>query len=174
MALLLLGAHAAENDRLRLSSWGAILLLVVAGWFVVMPPRQRNRAFDGAFVADGFARFAKILILIGAALSILLADEFFERDQIARFELPVLMLLSDPGHAADGVGVQLPVALYGAGAAEPGALCAGRLQPRPSALDRSGPQIFRPGRAVVGHDAVRHFADLWLHRHDRILHHRRM
>ena len=34
-------------------------------------------AFHGAFIADGFSRFAKVLILIGAALSILLADEFF-------------------------------------------------------------------------------------------------
>ena len=44
-----------------------------------------------------FARFAKILILIGAALSILLADEFFAAIELSRFELPVLMLLATLG-----------------------------------------------------------------------------
>jgi NADH-quinone oxidoreductase subunit N len=54
-------------------------------------------AFHGAFIADGFSRFAKILILIGAALSILLADEFFVSVQLSRFELPVLMLIATLG-----------------------------------------------------------------------------
>ena len=48
----------------------------MAGAATVMGPQQAT-AFHGAFIADGFSRFAKILILIGAALSILLADEFF-------------------------------------------------------------------------------------------------
>ena len=51
-------------------------------------------AFHGAFVVDGFARFAKMLILIGAALSVLLAEEFFAATAQSRFELPVLMLLA--------------------------------------------------------------------------------
>ena len=76
--------------------WGAILLLIAAGAAVVMGPEQAT-AFHGAFVADGFSRFAKLLILVGAALSILLADEFFAAIQLSRFELPVLMLLATLG-----------------------------------------------------------------------------
>jgi NADH-quinone oxidoreductase subunit N len=48
-------------------------------------------------VEDGFSRFAKILILIGAALSILLAEEFFATINLSRFELPVLMLIASLG-----------------------------------------------------------------------------
>ncbi len=182
--ILAIGAHGAAAGRARRRRegrrrhlLGAISLLAVL--VVAWPPLRRGaghavqRAFHGAFVADGFARFAKILILIGrGALAILCRRIIFAREKIARFELPVLMLLASRRHAADGVGRQLHRALYGAGAAEPGALCAGRVQPRSSALDRGGPQIFRPGRAVVGHAAVRHFADLRLHRHDRICGHR--
>src|ERR1019366_4522097 len=78
-------------------SWGAILLLIASGAAAVWLVPEHAAAFHGAFVADGFARFAKILILLGAALSILLADEFFAAQAMARFELPVLMLLATLG-----------------------------------------------------------------------------
>jgi NADH-quinone oxidoreductase subunit N len=104
MALLLAGALLASppgtapgsEKPLPFIGWGAILLLAVAGIAVAMGPDQAS-AFHGAFVADGFSRFAKILILIGAALSILLADEFFSSIQLSRFELPVVMLLATLG-----------------------------------------------------------------------------
>ena len=103
MALLLVGAistppnlPAGAERPMPVIGWGAIALLAVAGIAVVLGPHQAT-AFSGSFVADGFSRFAKILILIGAALSILLADEFFSSIQLSRFELPVLMLLATLG-----------------------------------------------------------------------------
>jgi NADH-quinone oxidoreductase subunit N len=95
MALLLLGAIKGEKSAAAIS-WAAIALLAGAGVATVMGP-DHVTAFHGAFVADGFSRFAKILILIGAALSILLADEFFVSVQLSRFELPVLMLVATLG-----------------------------------------------------------------------------
>ncbi len=79
----------------------------------------------------------------------------------------------DAGHVADGLGVELHRALHGAGAAEPGTLRARTPFNRDSVRSLgSGPQIFRPRLAVVGHDAVRHLADLRLHRLGRFRHHR--
>jgi NADH-quinone oxidoreductase subunit N len=95
MALLLAGAIAGEKIAPAISL-GAIALFAVAGaaaiWVV-----PDGVAFQGAFIADGFGRFAKVLILAGAALSILLADEFFAARAVARFELPVLMVLATLG-----------------------------------------------------------------------------
>ena len=96
MALLLAGAIGGEKTASAIS-WGAIALLAVAGAVTILVVPSQASAFHGAFVADGFARFAKILVLIGAALSILLADEFFERIALSRFELPVLMLIATLG-----------------------------------------------------------------------------
>jgi len=90
------GTPAGSERPLPFIGWGAILLLIGAGAAVVMGPEQAT-AFHGAFVADGFSRFAKLLILVGAALSILLADEFFSSIQLSRFELPVVMLLATLG-----------------------------------------------------------------------------
>ena len=129
MALLLTGAIGGEKTAPR-SSAGAPSRCWRSAASPMVMGRPTRSAFHGAFVADGFARFAKILILIGAALSILLADEFFATIRPVALRIAGADAAGHPGHDADGVGVQLPVALYGAGAAEPGALCAGRLQPR--------------------------------------------
>ena len=95
MALLLTGAIGGEKTA-PIISWAAIVLLAVSGALTVLGPVHAT-AFHDAFVADGFSRFAKILILIGAALSILLADEFFAGIKLSRFELPVLMLIATLG-----------------------------------------------------------------------------
>jgi hypothetical protein len=95
MALLLIGAVCGEKSAPEIG-WGAIICLVLAGAAAVMGPSQAT-AFHDAFVADGFSRFAKLLILGGSAFSILLADEFFSDIKLSRFELPVLMLLATLG-----------------------------------------------------------------------------
>jgi NADH-quinone oxidoreductase subunit N len=96
MALLLAGAVSGEKSASGIS-WGAIILLLLSGAATVWAVPDHATAFGGAFIADGFARFAKVLIVIGAALSILLADEFFAAETMSRFELPVLMLLASLG-----------------------------------------------------------------------------
>jgi NADH-quinone oxidoreductase subunit N len=95
MALLLAGAIGNEKTS-PVISWGALALLAAAGVATVLGPANAT-AFHGAFIADGFSRFAKVLILIGAGLSVLLADEFFAASNLARFELPVLMLIATLG-----------------------------------------------------------------------------
>src|SRR6202030_3652446 len=74
MALLLVGAIGGEKTA-GLVSWAAILVMVLAE--LAVATGYGGHAFAGAFVSDDFARFAKLLILIGAALSVLLAEAFF-------------------------------------------------------------------------------------------------
>jgi NADH-quinone oxidoreductase subunit N len=106
MALLLAGAMSAGASRsgnqpgpgekpMPAINWAAILVLVAAGAAALMGPNAT--AFHDAFVSDGFSRFAKLLILGAAAFSILLAEEFFARLKLSRFELPVLILLATLG-----------------------------------------------------------------------------
>jgi NADH-quinone oxidoreductase subunit N len=95
MVLLLAGAIAGEKSAPAISL-GAVALLVAAGVATIMGPDQVT-AFHNAFVADGFSRFAKLLILGGAAFCVLLADEFFADIKHSRFELPVLMVLATLG-----------------------------------------------------------------------------
>lgn len=96
MALLLIGAIGGEKTAPAIS-FGAIALFIAAGAEAIWAVPSHASAFHGAFVADDFARFTKILILVGAALSILLADEFFAPIAMSRFELPVLIVLATLG-----------------------------------------------------------------------------
>ncbi|HSM97303.1 MAG TPA: NADH-quinone oxidoreductase subunit NuoN [Rhizomicrobium sp.] len=96
MALLLFGAIRGEKG-IGLVSTLAIVLMAAAAWFVVMPVTQDARAFGGAFVVDDFARFAKILILLGSAATLLMAQDFLVSQELAKFEFPVLILLATTG-----------------------------------------------------------------------------
>ena len=97
MALLVAGVLQKNDRAMRALSFLAVVAMAVAAYFVVVPLTQDPHAFGGAFTADGFARFSKILILLGAALTIVLSQGYFEREKIARFEFPVLVIFATVG-----------------------------------------------------------------------------
>ncbi|MGH6827478.1 MAG: NADH-quinone oxidoreductase subunit NuoN [Rhizomicrobium sp.] len=96
MALLLAGVILGEKSA-RSISWGAIGLLLLCGIAVLFWTPDQAQAFGGAFVVDGFARFAKVLILAASGFSIILAEEFFAGSSLSRFEMSVLILLASLG-----------------------------------------------------------------------------
>src|SRR5579872_1254357 len=95
MGLLLAGAVGGDRTT-TLLSWLAVAAMVLAG-VLVATSAGRSPAFHGAFMVDGFARFVKLLILAGSAVSLIMAGGYFETTGRARFELPVLILLSSLG-----------------------------------------------------------------------------
>lgn len=95
MALLLVGVFTGDRAT-EIVCWVAVLLLAVAG-YLIFAQTDKASAFHGAFVVDGFSRFANLLVLTGSALCILMAKEFYAIDRTSRFELPVLMLLATLG-----------------------------------------------------------------------------
>jgi len=96
MGLLMIGA-LIKRQSFRGISIAAVCALAVAAYFVWVPLTGAKWAFHGAFIADDFARFAKLLVLLGSALTLLMAQEYFERENIACFEFPVLVLLATVG-----------------------------------------------------------------------------
>jgi NADH-quinone oxidoreductase subunit N len=54
-------------------------------------------AFGGQIAADAFSRFAKVLILLGAAAGVVLSIDFNAREGLDRFEYPVLLLFATLG-----------------------------------------------------------------------------
>ena len=96
MALLLVGAVAGEQST-RTVSWVAIIVLIVALVVSQSGGGERRLGFYGMFVTDAFAVFMKALVLIGSAATILMGLRYNEDEGIARFEFPVLVLLSTTG-----------------------------------------------------------------------------
>ncbi|MGH6989144.1 MAG: NADH-quinone oxidoreductase subunit NuoN [Stellaceae bacterium] len=97
MALLILGVFQGEARAAKEISWVAVAVLIVTIFMVGAGSSARHVTLAGMFVTDGFAMFMKILVLIGSAFSIVLSIRFNERQGIARFEFPVLVLLATVG-----------------------------------------------------------------------------
>ncbi|HET8613325.1 MAG TPA: NADH-quinone oxidoreductase subunit NuoN [Sphingomonas sp.] len=98
-AIILMLAAAWAGDRAsRVISWLSVLLLALAALALLGPSGSGGLGYDGAYIADPFAAFAKLLAFIGAAIAILIAPGFFEQDgEPMRAEFPVLILLSAVG-----------------------------------------------------------------------------
>jgi NADH-quinone oxidoreductase subunit N len=96
LALVLLGAFKGERSTgmVRAATLGLLLFATVV---VVMMPSERVYTFSGSFVFDGFAKFMKALILIGSATALYLSSDFFRRENIDRFEYPILIVLATTG-----------------------------------------------------------------------------
>ena len=96
LVLLMLGAFRGERSA-TLVSWLAVATLVVTGYLLLATGAPKATAFHGAFVIDGFGRFAGMLVLLGSALGLLMSNRYLEDLRIARFEYPVLILLATLG-----------------------------------------------------------------------------
>jgi NADH-quinone oxidoreductase subunit N len=96
LALVLVGAWQGERSTrlVNLLALGLILLALVA---VLMLPSGRVTTFSGSFVVDGFAKFMKVLALLGSGAAIVMSTEFLRREGIDRFEFGILIVLSTIG-----------------------------------------------------------------------------
>ncbi len=96
MLLLLVGVFRGEGAT-RLVSWLAVLALIGVLLLATETGLARRTAFYGMFVIDPFALFMKALVLVGSAVSIVMAMRYNEEHAIARFEFPILVLLATTG-----------------------------------------------------------------------------
>jgi NADH-quinone oxidoreductase subunit N len=95
IAMVLYGAIQGERSTRTLEI--AALALFALALVLVLRGEGKVVTFNGAFIADGFGRFMKVLTLIGAAAAIVLSADFLRRDGAMRFEFPILVVLATIG-----------------------------------------------------------------------------
>src|SRR4030081_416988 len=96
MALLMLGAYRGQETT-KLVTGLAVGLLVVVGLLELMLPAGKRPPFGGSFIVDDFARFLKVLALIGSAATLILSAEFLSDPSRRVFEYSILVVLSTLG-----------------------------------------------------------------------------
>jgi len=96
MALLMLGAFEGQRTTSLVTSL-SVCLLVIVGIIVLALPSGKLTTFGGSFIVDDFARFLKILSLIGSAVTLILSTEFLADPSRRIFEYAILVLLSTLG-----------------------------------------------------------------------------
>jgi NADH-quinone oxidoreductase subunit N len=115
MFLLMAGVGLGERSAALINSM-SILLLIGVAILVLWVPAGRHVLFNGSFVVDDFARFFKMLALIGSAGALLLSLDYLRAERQAKFEYGTLFLLSTLGmfmliSAADLIALYLGLEL---------------------------------------------------------------
>ncbi len=115
MVLVLIGAFRGDRSTGAIGGF-AVMLLIAAGVLVALMPSETVTTFGGSFVVDSFARFFKLLVLIGSATAVLMSTDFLSTEDRRKFEYPVLIVLSTTGmlmlvSAADLIALYLGLEL---------------------------------------------------------------
>ena len=97
MAALLGAVYTTKDGAASLLTWMTAGLFVLVAIAIGVNGQGTHIAFGGMFVDDGFARFAKITILISAAVVLLISEGYMLRRGLLRFEYPVLITLAVVG-----------------------------------------------------------------------------
>jgi len=95
LALLMIGVFSGEKSSVTVTGL-AVALLAVAGLWLIFSPAE-GQAYGGAFILDPFARFMKVLALIGSITAMVMSVGHAKSDKLNQFEFPVLMVLSTLG-----------------------------------------------------------------------------
>jgi len=96
MLMLMAGVFMRVGSSRVVNSW-CVLVLIVAAIALIMTPQGRLVSFGGSFVLDDFARFLKMLTLIGSAGALILSLDWLAIEKQQRFEYGSLFLLSTLG-----------------------------------------------------------------------------
>jgi NADH-quinone oxidoreductase subunit N len=115
MTLLLLNVFVPSEKKAYLGYLSLIGIIgtfftVVNGWNA---PPELQSAFSGSVMQDNFSLFFKGIFLISAALSILIADQYMEREQCNHGELYPLILFATAGMMLMASGTDLMTIFLG-------------------------------------------------------------
>ena len=96
MALLMLGVFRGKSST-RLIAGLTVGAFIVAFIAIAGDMARPGTALGGLFVVDEFAVFMKTLVLLGAGLTLIMSLGFIRRENMERFEYPVLVLFATLG-----------------------------------------------------------------------------
>ncbi|AVX04570.1 NADH:ubiquinone reductase (H(+)-translocating) [Maritalea myrionectae] len=96
IVLLMVGVFASAKSANQIVLGIAMALLAATALLEVAVPVD-GVLFNGAFVQDAFARFMKVLVLIGSAFALAISVSSADEHRLNKFEYPVLVILATLG-----------------------------------------------------------------------------
>ncbi len=96
VVLMMVAAFLGRRGS-ALCSWASVALLLGSAVTLLGEPQSAGALFGGQIQADAFGALGKLIIYLCAAVSIVMAHNWFERDFEHGAEYPVLILLSAIG-----------------------------------------------------------------------------
>ena len=96
MLMLMVGVTIGERSSAFVNSWCVIVLVAVGAALVWVPPGP-HAMFGGSFLVDDYARFLKMLTLVGSGGALLLSLDYLTLEKQQKFEYGALFLLATLG-----------------------------------------------------------------------------
>ncbi len=97
MGALMFAVYTGKDATAPLILGSTAALMAALGVWIAISGSGAATAFGGAFIDDGFSRFAKVIILLSAAAILLMSQSYMERIGILKFEYPILIALATVG-----------------------------------------------------------------------------
>lgn len=97
MAALLGAVYTGKDNLASTLVWSTSGLMAALALWIGSSGEGTHEAFGGMFIDDGFARFAKVAILLSASAVLIMGQEYMSRRGMLRFEYPILVALSAVG-----------------------------------------------------------------------------
>jgi NADH-quinone oxidoreductase subunit N len=96
-ALVLMIVAALSRRTAAITSWASVAALIAACFALLGEAQTAGPLFGGLIAADGYGAFGKLICFLSAAIAIVAAQGWFERNTEHAGEYPVLILLAAVG-----------------------------------------------------------------------------
>ena len=97
MGALMAAVYTGKDAVAQPLVWTTTAVLFAVAVWIGLAPADTREAFGGLFIDDGFARFAKVMLLLAAAVVLLMSEGYMARRNILKFEYPLLIVLAAVG-----------------------------------------------------------------------------
>lgn len=97
LAALMVAVYTSKDKLAATLVWATAGLFVALALYIGGTGEGERTVFNGLFVDDPFARFAKVTILLSAAAVLVMSQDYMTRRDLLRFEYPLLVTLSVVG-----------------------------------------------------------------------------
>ncbi len=97
MVALIGAVYTLKDGAASLLVWTTSGVFVLVAAWIALSGGETRVAFDGLFIDDSFARFAKVVILLSAAAVLVMSESYMARRDLLRFEYPLLIALAAVG-----------------------------------------------------------------------------
>src|SRR6056297_2706929 len=94
---LLAVTYTGQDRYAPILTWMTAALMALLAIWIGTTGQGTRTAFGGMFNDDGFARFAKVAILLSAAAVMVMGQDYMSRRGLLRYDYPVLIALASVG-----------------------------------------------------------------------------
>lgn len=97
LASLMFAVYTKKDQLTSKLIWVTALVMIVLGALIILLGSGTSKAFGGAFIDDGFARYAKVVVLWSSAMILIISRDNLTKNNLMKFEYPILIGLAVVG-----------------------------------------------------------------------------